>query len=343
MATLKEISEHTGFSPSTVSIVLGGNADPRKIPKQTQEIILNAARELQYTPNIAARRLRNQDYHNKLQIVLFWTDDFRASMMVRFLRGMKSEIMNGAKAYEIIIHPYKSNYLHEAATNKALSMFNAAVICNASTRDMEFLEDSSFHIPIVLYNRRSEKYCTVNVDNSKIGTIPAEVFISHGHKNAAIITSDPVFPEMGLRVESFLKTAQAGGITVVKVLKKDNSMRGGFMGGMELCKMKNLPSCLFCASDALALGALRAFAKCKIQIPEDIEIISVGNGDPEMEEYSQTSLSVVQLPMEEMARLCLSQVIDILNGQVKLPYSIDLPIVYKARESCGEYILHDTK
>lgn len=44
MVTLKDIAQYTQLSPSTVSIVLKGNGDARKIKKETQTIVLEAAK-----------------------------------------------------------------------------------------------------------------------------------------------------------------------------------------------------------------------------------------------------------------------------------------------------------
>ena len=46
MTTIKDIAARLELSPSTVSIVLKGNGDRRKIKKETQQRIMNAAKEM---------------------------------------------------------------------------------------------------------------------------------------------------------------------------------------------------------------------------------------------------------------------------------------------------------
>lgn len=65
----------------------------------------------------------------------------------------------------------------------------------------------------------------------------------------------------------------------VSVLVND-SMDGGYEGAMRLSSMNPLPDCLLCTSDNIALGALKAFHQKGIRIPEDIEMISVGQRQP---------------------------------------------------------------
>lgn len=92
MVTIKQIAQEIGISPSTVSIVLGGKAAERKISKETQQKIFSAAARLGYQPNMAARSLRGGTSANELVVAMFWAQDFRASMMVRFWDGLRAEI-----------------------------------------------------------------------------------------------------------------------------------------------------------------------------------------------------------------------------------------------------------
>jgi len=97
-----------------------------------------------------------------------------------------------------------------------------------------------------------------------------------------------------------------------------------------------LPDCLLCTSDSIALGALKAFYQKGILIPDQLEIISIGNGNRETEEFSIPSLSVIKLPMEEMADACLQRLYRMLSTFDNTVDSIEFPIQYIARESCPE-------
>jgi LacI family transcriptional regulator len=330
-ATIKEIASMAGVSPSTASIVLNGKSAERKISKITQDKVFEAARKLNYQPNVSARRLRSQS-NESLIIAVFWASDFRAPMMVRFLRGLQEAALTCEKKCEIMIHPYENDKLH--FLTQAFRTCHAAIICNASEDDMRFLENNSFPVPIVLYNRSSQKFCTVNVNDSLLGEIPARIFSKRHHKIAAVLDSEAVFPGMKVRTESFISEAKKLGLSVCELFH-ENSMKGGYRGGEEICRMNPLPDCLFCTSDFLAIGALRALLQRKIYVPDQMEIISIGNGDCELEEYAYVSLSVVHLPMEKMAAACLRLALDLLSGRVSPPCSIELPVVYQERESCG--------
>ena len=47
---VKQIAEHLGLSSGTVSIVLNGRGDELRISRETQKIVMDTAREMNYQP-----------------------------------------------------------------------------------------------------------------------------------------------------------------------------------------------------------------------------------------------------------------------------------------------------
>ena len=333
MTTIKDIAANLQLSPSTVSIVLKGNGDKRKIKKETQLRIMETAKALGYKPNIQAKILRGS-LSCKTNISLYWVSDNRIHLLSRFLKGLQTAIMENDYQFQLSIVPYENNKLKDLLTQESVMTTNAIIICNPSESDMEYLEANDFPIPIVLYNRYSPKYATVNMDDKTIGLLPARIFASHNRKRPAIIKSPATFNGMNIRTNIFEFQINESGMELPVSVTTEDTMEGGYLGAMKLCNLTPLPDCLFCTSDSIALGALKAFYDKGIRIPEQIEIISVGNGRPEQESYCVPSLSVISLPLEDMARECLQILSDYLNTFHYVPKSIEFPTPYIARESC---------
>ena len=146
MVTIKQIAQEVGISSSTVSIVLGGKAAERKISTATQEKIFAAAARLGYQPNMAARSLRGGSGANELVVAMFWAQDFRASMMLRFWDGLRAEIEKTARPVRLVIYPYVNDHLKESEALTSGANCHAAIICNASYADLQFLEDTQLPI-----------------------------------------------------------------------------------------------------------------------------------------------------------------------------------------------------
>ncbi|MDE6185713.1 MAG: LacI family DNA-binding transcriptional regulator, partial [Lachnospiraceae bacterium] len=71
MVGIKDIAKKAGVSFSTVSIILNGRAEERKISPGTQKKVMDAVKELQYRPNISAKSLK-EGRNSSFVIALFW-------------------------------------------------------------------------------------------------------------------------------------------------------------------------------------------------------------------------------------------------------------------------------
>ncbi len=74
---------------------------------------------------------------------MFWAQDFRASMMFRFWDGLRAEIEKTARPVRLVIYPYVNDHLKESEALTSGANCHAAIICNASYADLQFLEDTA--------------------------------------------------------------------------------------------------------------------------------------------------------------------------------------------------------
>ena len=332
MTTIKEIAKISGFSPSTVSIVLSGKSDERRISEKTKSKILDAARQLDYRVNVSARRLR-ANHGSKVMVSVFMTMDQRVYMMTRLLISLQKAAAELNHPFEIVVHYYKSGSLHSFA--ESIELTNCAIICNASEEDQRFLEETPFFVPLVLYNRTSKKYCAVTTNFPHIGEMAADIFARRGHKHAVLLNTTTYFMGLGQCTAQFAETAKKHGMSVTHI-HKDHNMAGGYQGGIDICEMYPLPDCVFSMADTMSVGALRAFSQQAIRIPQQIELISFGNDNPELDEYASVSISAIQIPVEMMAKECIKLLFMQLDGSIGKPYTTEIPVIYQPRESCGE-------
>lgn len=84
-----------------------------------------------------------------------------------------------------------------------------------------------------------------------------------------------------------------------------NSVRGGYECGEQIkAKQEEINAdSFFCASDSIALGLLAALADTGL-VPEKAGVLAIGNSDPQYSKYHAPSVSVINIPIEEMAEEC---------------------------------------
>jgi len=331
MATLKDIAKATGFSTTTVSLVLSGKAQDGRVSQKTKDIVMDAAQALGYRVNVAARRLK-ANIGPKLMVSVYMVLDTRTYGMMRFLLGLQAAVEKCEQEIELVVHSYKSGMLHTHID--AIALTGGAIICGASEEDLRFLDEQHIPVPIVLCLRNSNKYFTVNINHLQIGAMAAGIFAQRGHRHALVIDSTKYFAGMNDWTGQFAKAAGDYGLQVTQ-LNVPNETRGGYKAGQKLCKMQPLPDCVFAVSNAIAIGALRACSEHGIQIPNQLELISVGIDIADFEEFTNVSVSTIFVPMEKIAEEGLRLLLLQLGDSTVKPFNMELPITYKPRESCG--------
>ena len=90
MATIKDVAAKANVSVTTVSIIINGKAEERKISEATVSRVMAAIAELNYQPNIAARKLRTFD-NNRPNIAIYLAYDHRSHMFSQFVEAIYKE------------------------------------------------------------------------------------------------------------------------------------------------------------------------------------------------------------------------------------------------------------
>src|SRR6201993_4113005 len=88
MVTIRDVAKESGFSSTTVSIVLNNVPLARYIPAPTKKRIEKAAKKLGYRPNLFARSLRSKRSHTVGVMVFDMTDPFCTPV----LRGIENSL-----------------------------------------------------------------------------------------------------------------------------------------------------------------------------------------------------------------------------------------------------------
>lgn len=313
MATIKDVAKQAGVSVTTVSIIINGKSEERKISPATCKRVTEVMKELGYQPNLSARRLRYQD-SKRPAIAFFWPIDYRTAILSSFLNSLQLEIQVLGFDCELVIQTYENDKLDQSAAAIINNGYNGIIIGACSARDLEYLESLSPRMPLVLINRYSDHFSTVCTDNTEIGLKVARLFRQKGYTEAAVIASQHSYVATGLRTQAFLYACSQLGVNVMAnhILKGPGNIEGGFQTAEKYCHLSDPPKVIFCDSDAMAIGALNAFHKHGIRIPDDVEILTIAMLEPENTQYSIPSLSVVEMPNRDVGKI----IIDLLHEKI---------------------------
>lgn len=335
MSTIKDVAHAAGVSISTVSIVLNGLAEARKIPKRTQDKVLEAVHAVNYQPNLSARRLRSSE-NQEYTIAIYWANDTRIFVLTRIIQALQGMILRSSPKINLEIRPFVPGHLENDVALRTLSSFNGVMIGTLNKQDLDYLECRPPLMPVVLYNRRSKYFSSVSIDNFAVGKLAAEQLLDKGIREIGVVTQGSSFIAMGMRRSGFMETCLARGVAGLEknTVVAEDTIAGGYAAGKEFLRRGKVPRGIFCEDDAMGLGVLNALWEAGYDVPGDVRVIATGMGSPDMSRYSVPPLTVVELPLGEMARGGVEQLIKLIERKCEVPQDIRFESVLYVRQSC---------
>ncbi len=336
---IKEIAEKLGVSAGTVSIVLNGRGDAMRISKATQQRVWTAAKEMNYQPNIYARRLRSAGAEATGKIVaIFWNEEFTDDYMGRFFRGMNRAVKENNYNVEFNVQMFEYDHLYKLKDIMTSARYSGIIIAGSADGDMEFLNANHFDLPIVLISRNVEKYHCVYMNDYEVGKNSANLFRQRGHKKVGFVSMKRKSYSSTMRQLGYLENCAQYQLLVNEDWVQEGEGRGydsGYEAASRILQGSDRPTALFVLSPGQALGAINACKDAGLSVPNDIEVLTFG--DSEMFMYFSPTVSTVFYPIEKMAENALNLLILILENGISMPMGRLLQAEYEFRESCGGF------
>ncbi len=329
MATLKDVAKYVGVSATTVSLVVNGRADEKRVSEKTRQRIYEAIKVLDYKPNLAARRLKNSASH-KFSVALYWPSDDRTTFLSRILNGLYSEVRKLDFKCDIVVCLFEKDKLRlESELHKEYA-FDAAIVGAISKNDMKYLEELEASIPVILYNRELDKYSSVLNTYEVVFQKIIQELVNKQVSNITLFQSDTSYLASQDRTASFIKLANEANIST-KILRGASSYEGGYALAM---KWQDQPTpFIFSESDIMSFGALRYFNEIGLKIPDEVELISIGLSEIAFTAFTSPSLSILSVPTEQMSQEVVRILYNILENKQTEPEHKYFELEFIKRES----------
>ncbi len=334
---IREIAEKLGLSQSTVSVVLNGRGDSIRISKETQKRVLDAAKQMNYQPNIYARRLRHAANEQAPYVVaIFWRYESLNSRLGRFLQGLHHAIEKRGCRVELVVQSYRTGSFPDYMDMLSSNRFSGAMICGLSEEEQRALEERDLSIPIVLIGRDSPKFHCVLMDNYRAGEQCAAYMDLQDAQMAAFIG----FAHAG-RAERMMEAGFLYGCRERQVEAKEewnlriekSGYEAGYQAAQEMLQRTLLPAAWMVADCRLSGGIMDYCQDHGIGVPQKLRLIFFE--DSSILQYNRPSLSSVDVPSTEMAENALDILLLCCDNRIDIPIRRELLPVYHIRESSG--------
>src|SRR5437868_8785725 len=320
MVTIRDVAKESGFSSTTVSIVLNNAPLARYIPATTKKRIERAAKKLGYRPNLFARSLRSKRSHTVGVMVFDMTDPFCTLV----LRGIQNSL------YQSSFLPILTDVQNERSRfERYLEMLldrrveGLIVVANWLFLDINLLADlekASVPTAIIGCELKTDAVSSVIVDNEVGAHMAVEHLYSLGHRKIAFIRGPKGLTDSSPRWKGIRTFAKSSDLELDQGLILDlpesrdplSSFEAGFKLTEELIKQKRPFTALMAFDDMTAFGTIRALAKAGIRVPEQCSVI--GFDDVATCAVYTPALTTVRQPMETMGATAVGIVVDGINA-----------------------------
>jgi LacI family transcriptional regulator len=320
MVTIRDVAKESGFSSTTVSIVLNNAPLSRYIPAVTKKRIHRAAEKLGYRPNQFARSLRSKRSHTVGVMVFDMTDPYCTLV----LRGIENTLYQSSYLPILTdVHTERSRFERYLEMLLDRRIEGLIVLANWLFVDINLLGDlekSSIPTAMIGCELKTESMSSVIVDNELGGHLAVEHLHSLGHRKIAFIRGPKALTDSSPRWRGIRNFAKQAGLTLDSRLivelpeSRDplSSFEAGYKLTEDLITQKRPFTAVLAFDDMSAFGAIRALAKAGLRVPDNCSVIGFDDVAPSA--LYTPSLTTVRQPMESMGASAVGIVVDGINA-----------------------------
>jgi|WetSurMetagenome_2_1015567.scaffolds.fasta_scaffold41927_2 LacI family transcriptional regulator len=331
--TLNDVAKKAGVSKKTVSRVL--NNEPT-VAEITFGRVRQAMQELDYVPNTSARRLSSGKAMT-IGVTVGWHihDAYAGSVVESTFRECHNY---GYNLSLLSIEVDDVVRILDAFRGKQVDGFILDTPSSMMTSLWKGLEQ--VHAPYVVINPNflEKPACAsyVCINDEKAMQECTEYLIKLGHRHIGYVSHNPAYIHQANRIRGYKKALTKAGIPVKNELISVEPNIVGSVIGVEagLSLIKNFPelTAIIGATDAVALGILRAASMRGLKVPEDLSV--TGFDDVYFISRVTPPLTTVLQPIEDMSIKAVQLLIERINHPSTAPEIVVLPTQLIIRESC---------
>lgn len=292
------------MSQSTVSLVLAGKAEGRVKP-ETGEAVREAARRLNYRPNLAARNLRL----GRTRTVLLVVPTLASPVFGAVYTGAAR--VAGERGFGVIVHPWADD------VQPARSPVDVEAIDGVLASSLGGGVTGMGDVPVVVMdNDPADPAPAVNFDVTGGMRAVARHLTGLGHRRIGHLAAAVDTWTFRVRGEVLAEVAP-----VVARRTTAIDVTAARAAALEMLDRPDPPSAVVCDDDLIAAGVYKAARALGLEIPADLSV--TGFDDILVATALEPELTTIRLPAEDLGARAMTALLERLDGQA--PPDVSLP------------------
>ncbi len=307
MITRKEVAKLAGVSPATVSNVFD---KPSVVKPDTREKVMQAAKQLKYAPNHAAKILSSGNSRHIGIAVFEYTNPYH----MEIIRGIENYAIG--RDYMVTVF-LLDNAIHDKFSFIQSKQLSALVNFTTNTYPESFI-DILMNSNTVLVDFGADKGLSTMIDMRSAYCNFMEKLREFGHRIVGFVTGmdcDRFYSDV--RGQLFLDREKYGLCKDENLIAYNDdytlsSEERGYLGAKKLLAVRKDITALFAINDMAAIGAIRAVSECGYSVPEDISVI--GCDDISLARYVNPSLTTISCNKYDFGRQIAEKILECVEG-----------------------------
>lgn len=332
--SIKDVAKEAGVSATTVSYVL--NRTPSEtISSETTQRVLEAARRLNYVPNLNARSLSSRK-SNLIGVLIPQTEPGKEFMFSNpFYGELLSSIEYTARqhGYHLLLSGTQEDQDYVSiARNRGVD--GIIIVGTYPGRNLEALK--AIDAPIVLVDSyvKDETFHTIGIEDRDGARMAAEYLIASGHRDIAFISGS--IREHGVnskRYQGFCEAMAAAGLPVPEeaVYSGTVDYEYGLHAAKEYLRRGRKQTAAFVTADVISMGLIKGLLEENLRIPDDLSIVSFD--DVYLAQMSYPSLTTIHQNIPEKGAMAVQLILDAVQSGKKEHTECILPLRLVERDS----------
>lgn len=302
--TLADVARAAGVSQSTASRVVNGSA--RRVDDRYRDLVLAAARELGYTPNLAAQAVARGASRNVALITSGIADAYFSAMTAAMMRAAEEVGLRVSLAVsdrrvdrELELVRELRGQQPRAIVLAGTGYLDAPVDAALEDELVRFQETGG---RVVLVSRADLPFETVDFDNFEGARRLAAELAARGYRAPLVVAAGIPLRSMQERVDGFIAGFAEAGVEVPaeRVHRPEFSWHGAHSLVHSLPRESlDAVDLVFAVTDEIALGALAALRERELDVPGRIGV--AGFDDITTLRDVVPRLTTVHIPLDEVA------------------------------------------
>jgi LacI family transcriptional regulator len=299
----------------TVSRVINGGKNVRPA---TREVVERAIAELDYSPNLAARRLAGG---GGTRIGLLYSNP-SAAYLSEFLVGSLDEARRND--VQLIVEKCDAGNEVSAARHLLDSRIDGLILppplCNSRALT-DLVRSEGIPAVAVASGLPVEGISSVNIDDLDAARAMTDYILSLGHRRIGFIEGSPDQTASGRRREGYIAALTEAGIGVDPALIVPGlfTYRSGLLAAERLLDLPEPPTAIFASNDDMAAATVAAAHRRGIDVPRQLTVC--GFDDTALATTIWPELTTVRQPISDMSCAAMR----LLMGAIATRHGDDSP------------------